>query len=66
MRPFQDALIAARPDRMVWGSDWPFPNMSEATPDLGDLLTLFGDWVSDAALRRQILVDNPARLYGFS
>jgi 2-pyrone-4,6-dicarboxylate lactonase len=66
VRPFQDALIAARPDRMVWGSDWPFPNMSEATPDLGDLLTLFGDWVTDATLRQQILVDNPARLYGFS
>jgi 2-pyrone-4,6-dicarboxylate lactonase len=66
VRPFQDALIAARPDRMVWGSDWPFPNMSEATPDLGDLLTLFGDWIADAVLRQQILVDNPARLYGFS
>jgi len=64
-RPFHDALIAARPDRMVWGSDWPFPNMSEATPDLGALLDLFGEWVTEAALRRQILVDNPARLYAF-
>lgn len=65
-RPFQDMLIAARPDRMVWGSDWPFPNMSDLTPDLGHLVTLFGDWVSDPALRQQILVDNPARLYRFS
>jgi 2-pyrone-4,6-dicarboxylate lactonase len=65
-RPFHDALIAARPDRLVWGSDWPFPNMSEITPDLGHLLTLFGDWVSDDALRQRILVDNPARLYRFS
>lgn len=66
VRPFHDALIATRPDRMVWGSDWPFPNMSEVTPDLGHLVTLFGDWVSDADLRQRILVDNPARLYAFS
>lgn len=66
VRPFQDALIASRPDRMIWGSDWPFPNMSESTPDLGDLLTLFGDWVTDETLRHQILVENPARLYAFS
>lgn len=65
-RPFHDALIAARPDRLVWGSDWPFPNMSEATPDLGHLVTLFGDWVTDADLRRRILVENPARLYAFT
>lgn len=65
VRPFHDALIAARPDRMVWGSDWPFPNMSEVTPDLGHLVTLFGDWVTDDALRRRILVENPARLYAF-
>ena len=65
VRPFQDALIAARPDRLVWGSDWPFPNMSEETPDLGDLASIFGEWVSDAGLRQQILVDNAARLYAF-
>lgn len=65
VRPFQDALIAVRPDRLVWGSDWPFPNMSHETPDLGNLLTLFGEWATDEALRKAILVDNPARLYGF-
>lgn len=65
-RPFVDALIDTAPDRMVWGSDWPFPNMGDATPDLGDLLTLFGDWVTDAGLRERILVENPARLYGFN
>lgn len=64
-RPFHDALIAALPDRVVWGSDWPFPNMSDQTPDLGHLVTLFGDWVSDADLRQRILVDNPAHLYAF-
>ena len=64
-RPFHDALIATRPDRMVWGSDWPFPNMSEVTPDLGSLVTLFGNWVTDPNLRQSILTDNPARLYAF-
>lgn len=65
VRPFQDALIAAVPDRLVWGSDWPFPNMSEVTPDLGHLASLFGEWVTDPDLRRRILVENPARLYAF-
>jgi 2-pyrone-4,6-dicarboxylate lactonase len=65
IRPFHDALIAARPERLVWGSDWPFPNMSEETPDLGALTTLFGDWVTDEALRERILAENPARLYAF-
>jgi 2-pyrone-4,6-dicarboxylate lactonase len=65
-RPFHDALIAARPDRLVWGSDWPFPNMSDQTPDLGQLVTLFGDWVTDADLRQRILVENPAHLYAFT
>lgn len=65
-RPFHDALIAARPDRLVWGSDWPFPNMSDQTPDLGQLVTLFGDWVTDPDLRHRILVENPARLYAFT
>lgn len=65
-RPFHDALIAARPDRLVWGSDWPFPNMSDETPDLGHLVTLFGDWVTDPGLRQGILVENPEKLYAFS
>lgn len=65
-RQFHDALIRTRPDRLVWGSDWPFPNMSDQTPDLGHLLDLFGDWVTDETLRRTILVENPARLYAFA
>lgn len=65
VRPFHDALVATRPDRLVWGSDWPFPKMGDATPGLGGLLDLFGDWVTDPALRQQILVDNPRQLYHF-
>lgn len=64
-RPFHDALVAAAPARMLWGSDWPYVRMGERSPDVGMLLDRFHDWVPDAATRRQILVDNPAALYGF-
>lgn len=75
--PFARALIAANADRIVWGTDWPHPN-STTPPDRKptDLTPLFqiGDgrlfnqlpvWAPDAAIRKKILVDNPARLYGF-
>lgn len=64
-RPFHDALIAANPDQLLWGSDWPFVRMYEKSPDVGHLLDIFDDWTSDDALRHAILVDNPRRLYGF-
>ena len=60
------ALIAANPDQIVWGSDWPHPAMTQQNmPNDGDLLDAFAGWVPDAALRQRILVDNPARLYSF-
>jgi predicted TIM-barrel fold metal-dependent hydrolase len=65
-RPLYDALIAANPDQLVWGTDWPHPRLDKNMPDTGHLLDLFNAWTPDAALRRKILVDNPARLYGFS
>lgn len=64
-RPFHDGLIAANPDQVVWGSDWPHPRLTENMPDTGHLLDLFNAWTPDAALRKKILVENPARLYGF-
>lgn len=64
-RPFHDGLVAANPDQVVWGTDWPHPRLSEDMPDDGRLLDLFNAWTPDAALRRKILVENPARLYGF-
>jgi predicted TIM-barrel fold metal-dependent hydrolase len=64
-RPFLEALVRANPDRLVWGGDWPHPRMDEAMPDAGHLLDLFQEWTPDAETRRRILVDNPARLYGF-
>ncbi len=63
-RPFHDALLAVRPERLLWGSDWPYVRLDPA-PDAGRMLDIFDDWTGDAALRAAILVDNPARLYGF-
>lgn len=63
--PWARRLIAAAPDRCVWGTDWPHPNLTDHMPDDGELLDLFADWVPDEAQRRAILVDNPTRLYGF-
>jgi predicted TIM-barrel fold metal-dependent hydrolase len=64
-RAFHEALVAANPEQVIWGSDWPHPRLEEAMPDDGHLLDLFNAWAPDAALRRKILVENPARLYGF-
>jgi len=73
--PLAQALIAANPERIVWGTDWPHPNSAsgrkatEVTPlfqiDDGRLLNQLPVWAPDAATRSKILVDNPARLYGF-
>lgn len=64
--PFMKALVAANPDRLVWGSDWPHVgHLPETLPRESDLLALFFDCVPDEGVRRRILVDNPAALYGF-
>lgn len=60
-----DALVATRPDRLVWGTDWPFPHMGDETPDPGRLLDLLFDWTGDDQLTSRVLVDNACRLYGF-
>jgi predicted TIM-barrel fold metal-dependent hydrolase len=68
MAPMAQALAEARPDRLVWGSNWPHPNRFDEKdiPDDGDLVDAFCEWVPDAAVREQILVKNPERLYGFA
>lgn len=65
MAPMAKALVAAAPERCLWGTDWPHPDYQRAMPDDGALLDLLGAWVPEAARQRQILVDNPAALYGF-
>jgi predicted TIM-barrel fold metal-dependent hydrolase len=61
--PFAQRLIAAAPDRVLWGTDWPHPNV-RFEPDEADLVDLLPRF-ADAAALQQILVDNPARLYDF-
>src|SRR5215472_7875014 len=63
--PFAQALIEAAPERILWGTDWPHPNISKHMPNDGDLVDLVPLYMPDAALQRKILVDNPHRLYGF-
>jgi 2-pyrone-4,6-dicarboxylate lactonase len=62
--PFAQRLIEAAPERVLWGTDWPHPNV-RAMPDDGDLMDLLARFAPDAQLRKQILVDNPDRLYRF-
>ena len=73
--PLAKALIAANSDRIVWGTDWPHPDSASGRPlgevsplfqiDDGRLLNQLPVWAPDPATRNKILVDNPARLYGF-
>jgi predicted TIM-barrel fold metal-dependent hydrolase len=61
------AYIAAAPERVVWGSDWPHPTEKpEHKPDDAALFDLLAEWAPDEAQRRRILVTNPEVLYGFA
>jgi predicted TIM-barrel fold metal-dependent hydrolase len=64
-KPFHDALVAANPANLVWGTDWPHPRPEGPVPDAKHLLGVFLDWTPSAALRQAILSGNPARLYDF-
>jgi predicted TIM-barrel fold metal-dependent hydrolase len=66
VKPMAQALIEAAPGRVMWGTDWPHPNKYVANPNDGDLVDAFGDWVSDEAIRRKIMVDTPAAFYRFA
>jgi 2-pyrone-4,6-dicarboxylate lactonase len=63
--PFARAIVAAAPDRVLWGTDWPHPNV-RVMPDDGDLVDLLADLVPDDATRHRILVTNPESLYDFA
>jgi predicted TIM-barrel fold metal-dependent hydrolase len=72
--PIARAMIAANPDRVVWGTDWPHPGAAERNPaviepfrpeDDGHALNRLAGWTQSAAELKKILVDNPARLYQF-
>lgn len=58
------AFISEAPDRLVWGTDWPHPTTANK-PDDAVLFDLLADWAPDVTVQRRILVENPAKLYGF-
>lgn len=58
-------MVKAAPDRTIWASNWPHPSSGFAGPDDADMLDLLLDWVPDEAARRNVLADNPSRLYRF-
>jgi predicted TIM-barrel fold metal-dependent hydrolase len=63
LTPFAEALIACRPDRLLWATDWPHVDQFAIMPDDAALLDVFPVWQSTPLIQQAILVDNPARLY---
>ncbi|WP_323770330.1 amidohydrolase family protein [Antarctobacter sp.] len=61
--PFARALVERFPDRVLWGTDWPHPNMKSHVPDDGALVDVIPRIAPTADLQRRLLVDNPMRLY---
>jgi D-galactarolactone isomerase len=59
------ALIRIAPERMLYATNWPHPSLKRDFPDDALLLDLLAEWAQSESVRRQILVDNPARLYDF-
>jgi 2-pyrone-4,6-dicarboxylate lactonase len=64
--PFARALIDVAPDRVLWGTDWPHPNISKDMPNDGELVNLLFRICDDPVRLRKLLVENPERLYDFS
>jgi 2-pyrone-4,6-dicarboxylate lactonase len=56
-------IVNARPDRAIWGTDW--PHLTDGSRDTGELVNLLLDWIPDEETRHQVLVDNPAKLFSF-
>lgn len=63
--PFAQGFIEIAPDRILWGTDYPHPNIKKHMPNDADLLDLVPLIARDPAIQQKIMVDNPARLYGF-
>jgi predicted TIM-barrel fold metal-dependent hydrolase len=63
--PFARALVEVAEDRIIWGTDWPHPNIAGIMPNDGDLVDLLPQIITDEAIRHKVLVDNPAKLFGF-
>jgi 2-pyrone-4,6-dicarboxylate lactonase len=65
MLPMIARVVQHRPDRIIWGSNWPHPICPVPMPNDGDIVDLIPLWLPDATTQRLALVDNPAALYGF-
>ena len=65
MLPMIHDVVARRPDRVIWGSNWPHPICPTSMPNDADLADLIPLWMPDDAVRQRVLVDNPAYLYEF-
>lgn len=63
VRPFAATVVARFPDRVLWGTDWPHPNMKSHMPDDGQLVDVIPRIAPTEDLQRRLLVDNPTRLY---
>jgi 2-pyrone-4,6-dicarboxylate lactonase len=63
--PFAKALVDNAPDRVLWGTDWPHPNV-KIMPNDGEIVDLIPLYAPDPAVQRKLLVDNPTRLFGFA
>lgn len=65
--PFAKALLAANPENVVWGTDWPHINYFDPAlvPDDGNLVNLLSRWIDKPQDLERVLVSNPARLYDF-
>ena len=61
--PFAKRIVEEFPDRVLWGTDWPHPNLKDHMPDDGLLVDFIPHIAPTAELQRQLLVDNPMRLY---
>ena len=63
--PLAHALVAANAGHLLWASDWPHTEQTHSTPSDADLVDLLQTWVPETATGDRILIDNPARLYGY-
>ena len=66
MRPLVQAVLRERPDRCVWGSNWPHPGLTEFMPNDADLVDQLESWLPGDAAREPLFASNAAKLYRFS
>jgi len=65
MRPFVQALLGDRPDRCVWGTNWPHPGLTDFMPNDADVLDLLESWIPRDSMREPLFATNAAKLYRF-